>query len=281
MAAITNSAPIQLTLSEIKEQNGDFKGKFNQALKDGFFFVEIPEHINKWLGEAKSFGNSLRTNQVLKELKLGERIGYQERFGTQAVSFVAKKHQWEQVYPKAIVELAQAMDALAIEILKTALSHCGVSKDLWSEATGKLTEDKGCNVFSFNHYKPGSEKMGLIPHKDMGWITVLFIDKAGLEFSKDLKTWTGIFPKEGYFVINFGRAFELLINSVDKLRASVHQVHKLNEERLSFGVFINHNEGTQIYQLNSEGKLEALCSYQDYENKCFSEFLVLQKELQG
>lgn len=269
---------IQLSWKEINENNDDFKHKFDLALRDGFFYVQIPDNIKHLISKAQEFGKSIRTDETLKQHDLGERLGYQARHGTQAVSFVSMKHQWKQVLPEAVKDLAIAMDTIALEILKASLRHLGVSEELWSKVTGKLTDGEGSNVFSFNNYKPGNEKIGLIPHKDMGWITVLFIDKTGLEKSLDGKIWKPIPPKEGYFVINFGRAFELLINKTDKLQASVHQVRRLDEERLSFGTFINHREGTNIHQISENGSLKELETYEQYMNRCFEEFQKLQNE---
>lgn len=273
-----NYQMIQLTMEELYNKEEDFNEKFDQALKDGVFYVKIPNKLKKQIELAKEFGNNLRTNDDLKKLNLGEQKGYQERFETQAVSFVSSKDQWEDVFSEPIKNLAIAMDGIARDILKASLKHLSVPEKLWSLATGELTDGKGSDVFSFNHYEPGNQKIGLIPHKDMGWITVLFIDKMGLETSKDGKNWTSVPPKEGYFVINFGRAFELLINSTDRLRASLHRVHRLTEKRLSFGIFINHNEGTNIYQLKEDENLKQIGTYKQYLEQCFSEFQELQKE---
>lgn len=279
---ITNASsiytPVAFSRAELRQKEEGFKEKLTQAQQDGFFYVEIPEGCREKIEATIKFGNQLRTNDALKSLDLGMRLGYQERHGTQAVAFCAMKNQWEDVYPGPVKDLAEIMNQVALDILKISLEHLSIPSDLWSPATGELTDDKGSNVFSVNSYQQGEQKIGLIPHKDMGWITVLFIDKVGLETSLDGKNWTSIPPKEGYFVINFGKAFELLINSSEKLRASVHRVRRLEEERLSFGIFINHSEGTHIHQINGAGKIEPVKTYEEYLSDCFSEFQHLQTE---
>lgn len=283
---VETSSPemIKLTLDEMRQKDSSFQWKFGQALKDGFFYVQIPEKCAMKISEAVRFAANIRNDESLKRKDLGNpRLGYQERHGTQAVAFSAMKHQWQQVFPSKVAEVAEEMNAIALQILKEALQQLSVPEEMWSLATGELTAGKGENVFSCNHYMPGEQKIGLFPHKDMGWITVLFVNKVGLQTSLDGKKWIDIPPKDGYFVVNFGRAFELLINSTDKLRASLHRVERLEKKRMVFGVFINHNTGTSIYELNEDGALVLKQSYEEYSNQCFTEFSELQKtlELQG
>lgn len=271
---------IHLTSQEMEKQGTHFNEKMSQALQDGFFYVEIPETLREKTEKVIEYVNGIRDNTSLKTANLGNaQLGYQERHGSQAVAFSAMSHQWEQVFPTEVVEVARSMNALAVGTLKAALQHLSIPEAAWAQATGKLTDGAGSNVFTTNHYKPGEQKIGLIPHKDMGWITVLFIDKRGLETSKDGKQWEDVPPQKGYFVINFGRAFEILVNSTDKLRASLHRVRRLEEERMSFGIFINHTEGSPMYQIDDQNRLSQVGNYDDYLQKCFSEFDALQKQL--
>lgn len=270
---------IALTWNEII--NKEFHdGRFGKALQDGFFYVEIPESIRPKIESVKQFANHIRENEVLKTAQLGPRLGYQERQGPQTAAFSAMNHQWQQVFPEHVVDVAEEMNHIALEILKAALGYLTVPETVWSEATGQLTEGKGSNVFTFNHYEPGNQKIGLIPHKDMGWITVLCLDKMGLQTSVDGKQWENIPPKEGYCVINFGRAFEILINATDKLRASMHRV-EITEPRVSFGLFINHTEGSSMYQIDDKQNLVKSGTYEQYLEKCFAEFQALQEQLSG
>jgi len=275
----SNHDLVQLTWKEMGEKSGNFNEKFSQALKDGFFYVEIPVELKANIEKTKEFGNGLRANEFIKQLKLHDRLDYQERQGTQDAAFGAMNKHWETVFPDPVKDLAIAMNATALDILKAALKHLSVPENLWSQATGELTDDKGANVFSFNNYKPGEQKIGLTPHKDLGWITLLFIDKMGLETSLDGKKWIPIPPKEGYFVVNFGQAFEILINSTDKLRASLHRVRRLEEERVTFGIFNFQKEGAEIFQMKESGNLEHFATYGEYLNLCYAEFARAQKEI--
>lgn len=272
---VKNCNIVQLTWEELEENSTNFKQKFSQALREGFFYVEIPKDLFQNITETKKFADNLRSNETIKKIKLHPKLDYQERFGTQAVAFGALSKHWEEVYPKPVKEIAEAMNDMALKILKASLKHLSVPEDIWDLVTGELTTGKGANAFTLNHYKTGEQKIGLTPHKDLGWITLLFIDKMGLESTQDGKKWYAIPPKEGYFVVNFGRAFELLIGSTDKLRASLHRVRHIEEkegERTSFGLFNFHTEGAEVFQMKENNDLAHFATYEEYLNLCYLEF---------
>lgn len=268
-----NRGLIAITQEDFAQKGPEFKQKLEQALRQGFCYAEIPADID--LTPAKLFAQNVRANEeTLRKHDLGMHCGFQVREGTQAVVFNAKQPDWD-VYPDDVRVVGESMNRLATTILTEALTLLSVPEEQWNRVTGELTNGKGTNVFSFNHYQPGNEKIGLIPHKDMGWITVLFIDKLGLEAKVDGE-WASVPPKEGYFVINFGKAFEILMGDSDKLAASVHRVRQLTEDRASFGIFINHNEGTSICQMSPDGAITEKQTYEEYLSGCFAEFHALQ-----
>lgn len=271
---------IKLSLQELQEKNANFGVKFEQALKDGFFYFEIPKAMKEKIATVSNFAANIRNNDALKTYKFeNPRLGYQVREGTQAISFLAMSYDWKRIYPNDVLDIAIAMNGLALDILKASLQQLSIPKGMWDQATGGLTNNEGSNVFTINHYKSKHDdnSIGLIPHKDMGWITVLFIDKLGLETSIDGKNWTSIPPKEGYFVVNFGRAFELFINNENLLKASLHRVSTIIGERQVFGIFVNQKEGAPIHQIDIKGDLIETGNYQEYLNKCFAEFQAVQE----
>lgn len=268
---------IQITQEDFSQKGLAFEQKLKQALHQGFCYAEIPAEMN--IKPAKIFAENVRADKEMlqKHDGLGVQCGYQVREGTQAVVFSAKEKDWQRVYDADVQSVAKDMNLIATTLLKAALSSLSIPEEQWNTVTGGLTTGKGTNVFSFNNYQPDGKRIGLIPHKDMGWITVLFIDKHGLEAKID-EEWVSVPPKEGYFVINFGKAFEILINDVSKISASVHRVRQISENRISFGIFINHDEGTQIYQ-EQEGKWMEKQTYEEYLSDCFAEFRALQTAL--
>lgn len=278
---------VSFSLNDFEAKKGDFNEKFTQALKDGFFYVDIPEVCKPHLSKVVSLAEGIRENDFLKAAELGPYLGFQVRQGTQAVAFSAKSHQWKQVFSETVVQVAEIMNNLALNILKESLMQLSVPEEQWSKITGGLTDVEGVNVFSLNHYRPNEIKedqckkeIGLIPHKDMGWITVLFINQHGLEWYNK-GDWVDVLPREGKFVINFGRAFEIFVNDSAKLNASLHRVRRVEKERTSFGIFINHNEGTSLYQRSVEGNIAKVQTFEEYLAQCMREFQELQMQFVG
>lgn len=100
--------------------------------------------------------------------------------------------------------------------------------------------------------------IGFNPHRDVGYVTVLFINKKGLNAKIDGE-WEPVGPKPGHFIVNFGKAFEILVNDTSKLVGSLHYVEEISEEigdRISFGLYSNNSLDTSIYKVTSDGNLE-------------------------
>ncbi len=273
---------IQFSWHEWQTEDNSFQEKLGQAMKSGFFYLGIPEELNKNIPFAVQYAENLRNNTALKSMDLGGiTLGYKKRPETQIATFNTRKHQWKEIFPNEIFEIVDAMHMIGMEVLKKSLRHLSVPENAWSIATGNLTNNEGESNFSINHYKPKNKTLGLIPHKDIGWVTVLFINKHGLQKRNDSNEWEAIPPKEGHFIVNFGQSFEIFVNSVDKLKASIHRVQQLEEERISLVSFLQHTKGMDIYNVDAEGQLIRKGSYDDFGKICKTDFQNLQKELES
>ncbi len=261
---------VEFSLEEFDKKSETFSSKFQKALRDGFFYLKTPDSCNSLIPEAVGFAEKLRSDaERLKELDLGLRTGYIHREGTQAVSFLVKEHQWKQVYPKKVCKLARKMNDVAYLILKETLVFLEVPKELWSIVTGGLTDGQISNsVFSLRNYQPEDAVIGLSPHRDFGWITVLFTNKSGLQVEIN-NNWIDVPPKKDWFIINWGQAAQTLFNNTAKLNAAYHQVVLLSEARISFGYFSNSHAEAPLYQLNKSNQLKVVTSrYDEHNKKC-------------
>lgn len=271
---------IQISWQEMQNEDHSFKEKLGQAMKDGFFYLGIPEELKPKLPSCVKYAENLQNNTELKSHDLGGKtLGYRERQNTQIITFNTVKPQWKHVFPNEILDTANAMYEIGLTVLKKSLLHLEIPEEDWDLATGQSTNNQGEVFFSLNQYKPEKQNIGLIPHKDMGLITVLFINKHGLEKRTDDGLWEDIPPKEGYFVVNFGQTFEILIGSATKLKACIHRVRQLQEERMSFVTFIHQKPKHDMYTVNNEGKVIRAGSHEDLAQICFNEFRILQQEM--
>lgn len=108
-----------------------------------------------------------------------------------------------------------------------------------------LTE-KPFSSFSFVYYPEIPEKKcdrGITAHKDFDFITVLQVNKKGLQVWID-GLWVDVEPRNGYVVVNFANALELMLGGA--CTSALHRVLLPKEERISIGLFIGPDMGPKL-----------------------------------
>ncbi len=126
--------------------------------------------------------------------------------------------------------------------------------------------------FSFNHYRYEKEVVGIKSHQDFGLVSILFVEKDGLQAFYKGK-WEEVPALSDHFVVILGKAFEILVNNVLKVSAAWHRVPQLSEERVSFAITCDSNDSQAVKRYNMEShQLEIVYeSYQDYLVECFKQ----------
>lgn len=210
------------------------KGFFT-ALHDGFFFLKIPDGIDLSSGDlfATNFYKDKHNAHPLNDFrgfkqytpdKLAQHEGYYCRKVDQTEQFFLEKRFWDDIYPRTLVNLANQLKDLSIIILNNILLKLNIPQKIWYKATGGCSNNKGMYHLTFNNFRPEKEVRGLNIHKDSGWITILRSLEPGLEAYIN-EEWIPITPKQGYFIINFGCAFEILTKSMPQpVNAITHKV---------------------------------------------------------
>ena len=94
-------------------------------------------------------------------------------------------------------------------------------------------------TLSVLHYPQISNDMsswvGISPHTDWGFITVLYTDSEGLQIFID-NEWVDIPNKPNHFIVNIGDMLELLSNG--KYKSTLHRVIN-NSEKYSLALFFD------------------------------------------
>lgn len=267
----------RFTLPELKSKEGD--SKFKKAMQDGFIYLEIPESCGKLIEIGRAFANSFYKSAEVKGLKLDGFGGYHDRsqVNLQVESFYANRNDWEHLVSKSIFseelkKLAEEMNKVGLEILRKILATLELPEEKWDTLTGDVASDKATTFFSFNHYRTELAHEGLGAHKDFGFVTVLFIDKLGLE-GKVQNNWVNVPPLENHFIINFGRCLELITKQSGKINAIEHRVRMLTEDRASFGVFMDGKGELPVYCYDEKSKETSKLyeSYSEYMALSFAE----------
>lgn len=274
----TELSIITLSHQELYADSIELDNKLRQAAHQGFFYLEIPEQSLKLIPDAVHFGNTFYKDEHFTTLQLPGYNGYKTRENVQAEGFYCEQSLWQSVYPHQIAQLAHYMKKAADYILRKTLELTlpQLSTESLRYATGGLSTGNGLYHLSFKHYRVEKNAIGLTPHRDFGYITILYIDKKGLH-AKIEGTWHPIPPREGYFIVNFGRSLELLVNDPVRLNASWHYVEQITQakhggDRMSFALFSGCNLDAPLHRTREDGNLEVVyTTYQEFVETGFKD----------
>lgn len=237
-------------------------GGLDKALADGCFYLRIPDDFDlapairlskEFYRSADGVDGTLRAYRGFKE-KAGVYFD-REHFQTEHV-LIDQVGRAEH-FPAELVATCDRMHGTAIEVLRAVLRHLGIPEKDWAEITGGGAENRGTNWFASSHYRPERDQVGCAPHKDTGFITVLYIEEDGLEASVGGR-WVPVPAVPGYFIINFGASFEILTRrSARPVRAILHRVRKTlpspRGDRFSFAAFVNPPATGVLFELDTAG----------------------------
>jgi hypothetical protein len=246
-------------LTDKKELIFETNYGFDQALSDGFFLIKKPTGLDLTPGDkfAENFYKDKQGNCKLLDLYKGFKVhtpdkfnfqheGYYLRDIDQTEQFFLEKRFWDEIYPNDLAELARDLNHFAIDILKNILSYIEIPEHLWAMATGQCIKNNGTHHLTFNHFRPEKNARGLNVHKDSGWVTVLRSIEPGLEAYIN-NVWTEIHPEDGYFIVNFGCAMEILTAESDTpISAIIHRVKQTKKvyrkaDRYSYALFTDNS----------------------------------------
>lgn len=244
-----------------------------RALRDGCFLLEIPPGIDLTPGIelCRQFYRPLQDGPEETRPYRGFRDLegiYFDREHFQTEHLLSDGPARRQHFPPDVMAMTDRMHGLAVHVLRTVLTHLGVPGHLWPTITGNAVEGGGIQWFAANHYRPERAQLGCAPHKDTGFVTVLYIQQEGLEVRVD-GGWAPIEPVPGYFVVNFGAAFELLTRPLaTPVQAILHRVQHCapsgDADRFSFAAFVNPPADGLLYQVHADGTAAAARSSEEF-----------------
>jgi hypothetical protein len=244
----------------------------DMAYNIGAFYLKIPEHIDMEPGTylAQNFHKDLDSNMPdftgYKQHPFEKSsFGYVDR-PDQVEQFQLELSLWAEYLPKKVCDVVSTMNMLSVQVLENMLEYYDIPKEDWAPITGGSLENKAGHLATISHYRPEKKAIGIVGHKDGGYITLLYSTTPGYEV-KIGDEWHSMDPKEGYFIVNLGQSFEILTaNCKKRINAPEHRVRQLYsgngvEDRTSVAIFVTPRLDSDIYQYNVAGSLEV---YRDY-----------------
>jgi hypothetical protein len=261
---------------------------FLKALEDGFFLVEVPKEINLLAADtfSKNFYRPKMNNDDPNDKYRGYSKITSDFIGDPLLGFHRRKYQieqfllerrfWRKYYPNELVEIAEALCNLSSTIVRNVLDKVDIPKEFWEKASGGCSKGNGSYHFTFNHFRPEMDTLGLQEHQDDGFITILRSTEPGLEIHKDGK-WIKLGAESEFFKINFGLTMQILTrNSAIPVNAVLHRVVQQekkysNEDRWSWGHFsscqFNMDYDRGIYAYDKDKGFEFHSNARDHINQ--------------
>ena len=120
---------------------------------------------------------------------------------------------------------------MGIAIIREVFHQSGIPKQHWGQASGGYAAGEGTAFLNFVHYDTRQPDLGLRPHTDYGFVTILDATAPGLQIEVD-GSFMDVPVLEGHLVINFGEALNFITKRSDRtVSAIVHRVTTQSESR--------------------------------------------------
>lgn len=173
-----------------------------------------------------------------------------------------------------IIETQEHLGVLSrsiVETLSRSLDITG-SDSLLRFHPKTVSAPTDLEVLKYLPYTPGAEKVGHIPHTDLGSLSMVFSEVGGLQVFHPIKEeWMFVPPKPGHAVCNIGDSLQSF--SGDVLRSSLHRVvpHAQYSEKIRQSVihFLRPDEKADI--IGPDGKTWKVADWNSMKHNQFYE----------
>ena len=239
---------------------------FDRAWGLGVFYLKVPEHLD--LENARRFGSELLAldSPYRSIQQYGALEGFIALQNNQQTKLALRRHHWEQHYPAEITEFGRQLDRIGITILREVFRQSGIPEPLWDDASGGYSSGQGTAFLNFVHYDTRYPDLGLHPHTDYGFVTILDATTPGLQVEVNGR-FEDVPVLPGHFVINFGEALHFITaHSERAVGAVVHRVlsqQSADPIRQSIVYFANSDLDGSLWQYNAKGEVKGSSSVQD------------------
>ncbi len=200
------------------------------AWKLGVFYLEVPDWLD--LGEARRFGrNILDPDSPYRSIpQYSELEGFISLENNQQTKLALRRHRWGEHYPTQIAKFGRQLDDIGRAVIHEVFQQSGIPEHLWSEASGGYSSGLGTAFLNFVHYDTSQPDLGLRPHTDYGFVTILDATSPGLQIELDGQ-FRDVPVLDGCLVINFGEALNFITQHSNRSVAAI--VHRVTSQASS------------------------------------------------
>jgi isopenicillin N synthase-like dioxygenase len=234
----------------------------------GFFYVPIESmnEIDNMIKKVKEYFN-LPINDKLKQILNKDGLGYvpmnkiREGIRVTKESYTYIPNKIISPFEKEFNEYYNYASLIAKNIFLQLMSTSNIPVEKYIDYINPFY-----TTLSILHYPPILESnndisswVGISPHTDWGFITVLYTDNEGLEIFID-NEWVKVPNKPNHFIVNIGDMLELLSNG--KYKSTLHRVIN-KSEKYTLALFFDPHIDNIIYPY-LESNLYKPIKYDDY-----------------
>lgn len=252
---------LSLPIAQIADSNHlvfDSAETQDLAWELGVFYLKVPASLD--LARARQFGRDILDPQgPFRDIpQYGELEGFISLENNQQTKLALQRHRWDEHYPLEVANFGRKLDDVGIAIIREVFHQSGIPEQHWGQASGGYAAGEGTAFLNFVHYDTRQPDLGLRPHTDYGFVTILDATAPGLQIEVD-GSFMDVPVLEGHLVINFGEALNFITQRSDRpVSAIVHRVTTQSESRPvrhSIVYFANPNLEGHVHQYDCEGRL--------------------------
>ena len=240
--------------------------ELSRAWDLGIFYLRIPDGLH--LDGAREFGRGLLDvdSPYRKLPKYGDLEGFIALENNQQTKLALCRHHWEQHYPADITQFGRVLDRIGVAVIREVLRQSGIPEALWSRASGGYAAGEGTAFLNFVHYDTRNPDLGLRPHTDYGFVTILDASAPGLQIDVNGK-FEDVPVLPDHLVINFGEALHFVTAHAERTVGAV--VHRVLSQKSSDPVrhgmvyFANPDLDGLLWQFDAKGEVKGNSSVQD------------------
>ena len=249
--------PPVASLSESLRLNFQISEDQDLAWELGVFYLKAPDWLD--LEIARRFGREILDleSPYRKIPQYGELEGFIALENNQQTKLALRRHRWDQHYPIDITRFGRQLDDIGRAVIQEVFRQSGIPEELWTDASGGSSSGHGTAFLNFVHYDTSKPNLGLRPHTDYGFVTILDATSPGLQIELEGQ-FRDVPVLRGHLIINFGEALNFITQYSNRSVAAIgHRVTSQaasNQVRHGIVYFANPDLNGTLKQFDAQGR---------------------------
>ena len=227
---ISDMNPPTASIDEVHRLTFDTSEDQDFAWKLGIFYLKAPDWLD--LKVARRFGREiLDLESTYRNIpQYGELEGFISLENNQQTKVALRRHHWDEHYPTEIAQFGRQLDYIGRAVIQEVFWQSGIPEELWTDASGGYSAGQGTAFLNFVHYDTSRPNLGLRPHTDYGFVTILDATSPGLQIELEGQ-FRDVSVRDGHLVVNFGEALNFVTQYSNRSVAAI--IHRVTSQAAS------------------------------------------------